>query len=310
MSNQSPMTSNEHVKEFHDKLEEIRAVFVLGRRSLPFLEETIQFVQDITVLLEEVNNTIQNRSGHMGKATDQLESVSEATEVATDEILDYTDQVLASLGVLEEGMEASEKQFEEVASADQQLLELLRDELGEEHEELLEKVEEIESVKKNLRDDWSDQVEESRDALSEIRSKMNQITMSLQVQDITEQQLSSVNHLIQTVQARIAALMEDLGSGRVAEKDIPDGKPSSTATFNANARYDHSPDRQKKADETIQSMDNGTTSDMETGSDPAASPSDIDEMFGEDGGASNDGGGQDEGGGEMASQEDIDELFQ
>ena len=57
-------------------------------------------------------------------------------------------------------------------------------------------------------------------------------------------------------------------------------------------------------------MDNGTTSDMETGSDPAASPSDIDEMFGEDGGASNDGGGQDEGGGEMASQEDIDELFQ
>jgi hypothetical protein len=130
------------------------------------------------------------------------------------------------------------------------------------------------------------------------------------VQDITEQQLSSVNHLIQTVQARIAALMEDLGSGRVAEKDIPDGKPSSTATFNANARYDHSPDRQKKADETIRSMDNGTTSDMETGSDPAASPSDIDEMFGEDGGASNDGGGQDEGGGEMASQEDIDELFQ
>jgi len=210
-------------------------------------------------------------------------------------------------------MEASQEQFEEVASADQQLLDLLREELGEEHAELLEKVEEIESVKQNLRDDWSDQVEESREALSDIRSKMNQITMSLQVQDITEQQLNSVNHLIGTVQDRIAALMEDLGSGKVAEKDIPSGKPSSTATFNANARYDHSPERQRTADETVNNMGNGAASGHHADTDPAASPSDIDEMF--DGG----GGGSDanedtddpgQGGGEMASQEDIDELFQ
>lgn len=310
MPTSSSDSSTDYVEEFHDKLEEIRAVFVLGRRSFPFLEDTIQFVQDITVLLDEVNKTIQNRSGHMGKATDQLESVSEATEVATDEILDYTDQVLSSLSVLEEGMEASQEQFEEVASADQQLLELLREELGEEHADLLEKVEEIESVKQNLREDWSDRVEESREALSDIRSKMNQITMSLQVQDITEQQLSSVNHLIQTVQARIAALMEDLGSGKVAEKDIPSGKPSSTATFNANARYDHSPERQKTADETVRSMGNGATSELETGSDPAASPSDIEEMFGDGGSGSTDSTDDQGGGGEMASQEDIDELFQ
>jgi len=312
MSTSSSTSSSNYVEEFHDKLEEIRAVFVLGRRSMPFLEDTIQFVQDITVLLEEVNATIQNRSGHMGKATDQLESVSEATEVATDEILDYTDQVLASLDVLETGMEASEEQFEEVASADQQLLELLRDELGEDHAGLLAKVEEIEAVKQNLREDWSDRVEESREALSDIRSKMNQITMSLQVQDITEQQLSSVNHLIQTVQARIAALMEDLGTGEVAEKDIPSGTPSSTATFNANARYDQSDERQKTADQTVRNMGNGAASELETGSDPAASPADIDEMFGGDGGggSSDADGGQDQGGGEMASQEDIDELFQ
>ena len=39
--------SHQHVQEFLDKLDEIRAVFVLGRRSLPFLEDTIQFVEDI-----------------------------------------------------------------------------------------------------------------------------------------------------------------------------------------------------------------------------------------------------------------------
>ncbi len=311
MSTEPPQSSQQHVQEFHDKLEEIRAVFVLGRRSLPFLEDTIQFVQDITVLLEEVNATIKTRSGHMGKATDQLESVSEATEVATDEILDYTDKVLSNLSVLEDGMEASQKQFEDVAAADQQLLDLLRSELGEEHADLLEKVEEIESAKQNLRDDWSDRVEESREALSDIRSKMNQITMSLQVQDITEQQLSSVNHLIQTVQARIAALMEDLGSGEVAEKDIPTGKPSSTSTFNANARYDQSPERQRTADETMRDMENGASPELQTDSDPSASPSDIDEMFSGDGGPTDESAdGPDQGGGEVASQEDIDELFQ
>ncbi len=312
MSTEPPQSSQQHVQEFHDKLEEIRAVFVLGRRSLPFLEDTIQFVQDITVLLEEVDATIKNRSGHMGKATDQLRSVSEATEVATDEILDYTNQVLTSLSVLEKGMEASQKQFEDVAAADQQVLDLLQSELGEEHAELLEKVEEIESVKQNLREDWSTRVEESREALSDIRSKMNQITMSLQVQDITEQQLSSVNHLIETVQDRIATLMEGLGSGEVAEKDIPSGKPSSTATFNANARYDHSPERQRTADETVENMGDGAASGPQAGSDPAASPSDINEMFDGNGGASetDDADNQGQGGGEMASQEDIDELFQ
>lgn len=311
----SAQSSQKHVQEFLDKLEEIRAVFVLGRRSLPFLEDTMQFVEDITVLLEEVNKTIQTRSGHMGKATDQLKSVSEATEVATDEILDYTDQVLSKLDVLQEGMEASRQQSEEVAAADEQLLSLLRNELGEEHEALFGKVEEITDKKRALREDWTAQVDESKEELSEIRRKMNQITMSLQVQDITEQQLSSVNHLIETVRTRIDALLDDLGSGEVASKDMPSGTSSRTATFNENARYDHSSERQEVADQAVAESTNGSSSGTESTSTSgsAASQSDIDDMFGDQGGTEDtetedDGGGQ--GGGEMASQEDIDELFQ
>jgi uncharacterized phage infection (PIP) family protein YhgE len=249
----------------------------------------------------------------MGKATDQLKSISEATEVATDEILDYTDEVLSKLDVLKAGMEASRKQFEEVAAADEELLTLLRDELGEEHEELLEKVEKIEDKKRSLREDWTVQVEESKEALSGIRRKMNQIMMSLQVQDITEQQLSSVNHLIETVRSRIDALLEDLGSGEVADKDIPSGTPSKTATFNERARYDHSPERQEMADETVAEATNGASSESSSSSDSAALQSDIDDMFsgqGESGGVGNESDDQSQEGGEMASQEDIDELFQ
>jgi chromosome segregation ATPase len=272
----------------------------------------MEFVEDITVLLEEVNATIQTRSGHMGRATDQLKSVSEATEVATGEILDYTDQVLTKLDVLKTGMEASQQQSEEIAAADEQLLTLLRNELGDEHEALLDRVEEIEDEKRALREDWSNQVEESKEALSDIRRKMNQITMSLQVQDITEQQLSSVNHLIETVRTRIDALLEDLGTGEVADKDMPSGAPSKTATFNEGARYDHSTDRQKRADETVADANGRSSPQATSGPDPAASQSDIDDMFGSEETAEDTGSEEADGqnGGEMASQEDIDELFQ
>ncbi len=322
----SGQSSHQHVQKFLDKLDEIRAVFVLGRRSLPFLEDIIQFVEDITVLLEEVNTTIQNRSGHMKRATDQLKSVSEATEVATDEILDHTDEALSKLDVLKTGMESSGEQFEEVAAADAQLLALLREELGEEHAELLEKVEEIQAEKRSLRKNWTDHVEESKEALSGIRRKMNQIMMSLQVQDITEQQLTSVNHLIETVRTRIDTLLQDLGTGEAADKDMPSEDPPRTATFNENARYDPSDDRQKTADETMADMNNGassggasetspTASEEQSAGGAAASQADIDEMFGsqdasEQSNGQSDGAEESQDDGEMASQEDIDELFQ
>lgn len=326
----SSQSSPPQVQEFLNKLDEIRAVFILGRRALPFLEETIQFVQDITVLLEEVNATIQTRTGHMHRAKNQLQSVSEATEVATSEILDHTDEVLSKLEVLKKGMNTSEEQFADLAAADDKLLNLLREELGDDHEELLEEVEQIQRRKQSLREERTAHLEESREVLSGIRNKMNQITMSLQVQDITEQQLASVNHLIETVRDRIDSLLEDIGTGKVGEEDMPSGTPSSTATFNAGARYDRSPDRQRMADDLVDSMRNGASSSSgnggttqqsassarasSAGGHEAATQSDIDEMFegqeteGEEEGAES--AGENGGGGEVASQDDIDELFQ
>ncbi len=277
--------SHQHVQEFLDKLDEIRAVFVLGRRSLPFLEDTIQFVEDITVLLEEVNATIQTRTGHMRQATDRLRSVSEATEVATSEILDHTDEVLDKLDALTADIDRSESKFEEIAAADERLVTLLHDELGEEHEALLAEVEQIVERKRALRGTWATQLNDSREALSAIRTKMNQIVMSLQVQDITEQQLTSVNHLIETVRTRIDALLDDLGTGEAADADIPAREPPPTTSFDGDARYDRSPERQEQADEVVNSAGEPDRADASA---PDASPpsrsapasqEDIDEMF-------------------------------
>ena len=321
----SASSSRPQVQEFLDKLEELQAVFVLGRRFSPFLGEMIHFVQDITVLLEEVNTTIRTRSGHMERATEHLKSVSEATEVATSEILDHSDEVLKDLRGLEDRLSALEDQFGDAADADEEVLTLLRDELGDEHQELLDEVARIQDEKQALRNDWATQLQETRDALSPIRDRMNQIMMSLQVQDITEQQLSSVNHLIETVRDRIDALLDRLGTGEADRGEAPSADPGRTATFNMNAEYDRSDDRQRMADDLMAGKDvDGTTGGPNGASDPgassrqssstngassgggeAASQSDIDEMFdqGADTGGASDGG-------EAASQEEIDELFQ
>lgn len=345
------MSTQSQAQHFLDKLDELRAIFVLGRRSFPFLKEIIQFVQDITVLLEEVNDTIQEHTGHMPRATSRLKSVSEATELATSEILDLIDEVLQTLRGLEKTMESSEAYFDELDDADEQLLTLLQNELGDEHSELLAKAERIGHEKRAIREDVQEELDEAREALAPIRSSMNRIVMSLQVQDITAQQIASVNHLIESVRNRMNALLGRIGSG-VSQENIPSNEPGRTRTFDSNARYDHSPDRQHMADDLVNSMGDGASAGRSNGSEApsppqsesqpksspspsaseAASQSDIDAMFGAadasaDGASSSapsgqepssnapsgpsdaNGGGAD-GGSEVASQDDIDELFQ
>ncbi len=243
------MSSRPQVQEFLDKLGELQAIFTLSRRVAPFLDELFDFVQDITVLLEEVDTTIRTRSGHMERATEHLKSVSEATEVATSEILDHSDEVLKDLRSIEDQLSTLEEQFAEEAKADNQVLALLREELGEGHEELLNEVARIQGRKQDLRDEWAAQLQDTRDSLSPIRDRMNQIMMSLQVQDVTEQQLSSVNHLIETVRDRIDALLSRLGTGQADRREAPSGEPSRTATFNMNAEYDH--EKQRVADDVV-----------------------------------------------------------
>jgi chemotaxis regulatin CheY-phosphate phosphatase CheZ len=328
------MSTSTHtqVQHFLDKLEELRAVFVLGRRSFPFLKEIIQFVQDITVLLEEVDATIEEQTGHMPRATSRLKSVSEATELATSEILDIIDDVLDTLGTLEGTLQATESHFDDLAEADEKLLTLLQDELGPEHASLLTAAERIGREKRTIRDNARDNVDAAVEALAPIRSRMNRITMSLQVQDITAQQIASVNHLIESVRSRMNALLSRLGSG-VSPSEASDdvGASPRTAPFDSNARYDHSSDRQNMADDLVASMsgaeDDPSAPSNESAADAqAASEADINEIFGSDP-STNDHAAEtpsapdaretsppstdaDADNGQVASQEDIDELFQ
>jgi len=78
------------------------------------------------------------------------------------------------------------------------------------------------------------------------------ITISLQIQDITAQQLASVNHLIQSVQKRLSSLLFDLGKKSNQNLSELEQMPEAdTDTFNPDAKYDTSAEKQVRVDEII-----------------------------------------------------------
>jgi two-component system chemotaxis sensor kinase CheA len=128
------------------------------------------------------------------------------------------------------------------------------------------------------------------------------------VQDVTEQQLSSVNHLIETVRDRIDALLARLGTGQADRSDAPSGEPSRTAAFNMNAEYDRSGDQQRMADNVMAGKDGGTSTGGRGGGGTGGTASQSTASNGaSSNGASANGASSD--GGEAASQSDIDDMF-
>jgi chemotaxis regulatin CheY-phosphate phosphatase CheZ len=98
--------------------------------------------------------------------------------------------------------------------------------------------------------------------LSSINDNLFNITLSLQVQDITSQQLAAVNHLIESVQVKLASLMDDI-DGADLKKDLPKLKIDAPrdGAFNPDAKYTKSTDDQDLADSLIESQKNIASQD-------------------------------------------------
>jgi len=111
---------------------------------------------------------------------------------------------------------------------------------------------------------FGDDVKDLSKLVGKINGSMMDITISLQVQDITTQQLLSVNHLIQSVQQKLSSLLIDLGTKEIAEIDY---QFHNNLSFNPEARYEKNHGSQVLVDTLIE--ENRT----------AASQKEIDELF-------------------------------
>ncbi len=242
------------------KLDEMRSFFVIGQRSIPLIEDLLQFVGDISPLLNDISTSLSFSTSRMPSAATQLEKVTAATELATTEILNLVDRVSEHVSVASLAEQNARDYREQLRERDTRFLQALgaaadapavRDVLSQWKEE-------GETIVAN----WEDTSEQQKASLDNVRKDLNQIMMSLQVQDITAQQIASVNHLIESVRMRLSEISErvaaDMGGGSMSKpvdtlQEIRDGQ----SQFDPMARFDPNGNHQDIADQLVQRSNDG-----------------------------------------------------
>ncbi|MDQ7062620.1 MAG: hypothetical protein Q9P90_00070 [candidate division KSB1 bacterium] len=192
-----------------NQIEEIQALFVFVQRVIPYLEEIIRFVQETTPLMEEVSQSILESSKKMPTAVAELDKVSSTTESAASDMLDGIERMLDTIN--------------NSISLIDQINEFEKERLMKEKALVLKLAETLDGIEEtqaaNVKQALDDFYEEylAKNCLQKLRQNIfclqndaYEIMNSLQIQDITTQQIMAANDLIESVQSKLVALTNRL----------------------------------------------------------------------------------------------------
>jgi chemotaxis regulatin CheY-phosphate phosphatase CheZ len=221
------------------KLDDLKSVFRYGEKLIPIIQNIIEFMRETVPLLENINSSIEESTNKIPKATHQIINVTNATEVATTEILDLVDEISNNLCKAEKISEQILDQNNIRRKVWEKIKLMIFDEA------LISEYENIESD--------TQITSEQKDIFSKIKEEIYRITLSLQVQDITAQQLAAVNHLIESVNTKLSSLITDFQYADIKEPTDTFLDKVAGATFDPNARYHDKKDAQDIADSLVNS---------------------------------------------------------
>ncbi|MBU1097676.1 MAG: hypothetical protein CVV23_15385 [Ignavibacteriae bacterium HGW-Ignavibacteriae-2] len=224
------------------KLDDLKNVFKIGEKIIPGIQKLIDFMVEIVPLLNNINTSIHESYKKIPKASDQIIDVTSANEIATTEILDRVDEISIEIEFSQKAYVEFANRYAKIHNMIEQVKSVVGDNptaLG-----LLKEIDDLNSTQ-----EYRAILETS---ISRIKSNLEKITITLQVQDITAQQLSAVNHLIGSVQKKLSSLILDLNESEVnvnkefgvlVENHTPeilhfDPEASFTKTNNAQALVD------------------------------------------------------------------------
>jgi chemotaxis regulatin CheY-phosphate phosphatase CheZ len=94
------MKSQDNMQQLLDKIEEMRGFFKVGDEIIPFLADLFVFLKDIMPLMSDVNASLREGTHKLPTASDRIADVTQATEMATHEILDKLDSIVNKLNSL------------------------------------------------------------------------------------------------------------------------------------------------------------------------------------------------------------------
>ncbi len=243
-----------NLNEMTDKLKDVGELFKFGERMVPVVENFISFMSDFIPIIEEVNGSIEETRSKIPEASQQIDNVTNATELAITEVLDVVDEINEQINSIDDCL------ADIVAS--RHTVEELVNRLSAEISDNKKAVELLKEITAKI--DVSLDLEMMKNKLKSIITNTDQITMSLQVQDITAQQLAAVNHLIISVQHKLSNL---LAVFNLSDKEAfaSDNLELPGTHFDANASYHKPTSNQDVVDSVI--------------SGEKASQDDIDKLF-------------------------------
>jgi chemotaxis regulatin CheY-phosphate phosphatase CheZ len=219
------------------KVEELRAMMVFMRRTLPFLEDVFTFVREIVPLLEVLKNSVESTSEKLPKASLQLNKVTTATELASTEILN----IVEGIATRTEQMRADMDGRKAAVNGLLELLDRLPAAAGTDGT-----VAEMRLGIRGLAPAASQYTE-----LEDIQNDCTNIMIALQVQDITAQQIASVNELMKSVDEGLSRLLRNFEKS--SKHDASKFKHQKlNIVFDTSAEYSGGAERQRMADALVQ----------------------------------------------------------
>ncbi len=254
------MQKRTNLNDVFDNLNNLKNAFKIGEKVVPIIQSLTEFMQETMPLLEQINRSIADSASQMPKASNQINDVTAATELATTEILDLVDEITNGVSEIETSLSNLMKKQENRSILFGKLKSFVAD--NNEAMVIVNQLEDSNNV--------SEIISGIKEKISKVSEDSYKITLSLQVQDITSQQLAAVNHLIESVNGRLQTLVEQINDSDLKSEfeslaiEVPE-----SATYDPDAKYNHESDRQDGADNIFSN-----------GNKEQASQDDIDKLFG------------------------------
>lgn len=286
------------IKVLLKKADELRSLFVLGQRVIPFLEEIFLFVSEIEPLLDEINVSIEENLKKMPNASEQLSKVTEATELATNEIMDIVDGVVYKSEIINSNIEKLTQIEEKKRTIPLKMLEVIYKAIKKDSDlkQILPQLTKTIKTMKNTTTEEQDKIiSETNELLQSISMDSSSIMMSLQVQDITSQQIAAVNNLLEAIQTKLRAILkrfqtEDISELVNEQEDFDDrtnvSKLHRNIAFDPDAvgSYANKDTRQSEIDQMMNDHQNGKLEEddeaaTEDDDNSPTSQDDIDALF-------------------------------
>lgn len=213
------------------------------------VSDFISLLREIVPLLEGVKVSIEESSGRIPKAAQQLSKVTQATESATVDILNALEAMSTRIVDAEKELGTVTRYVENVKLSVGSMLSgpgapANDSASGGAHPALTEMLHDY--IRKS---DIENTVARIRAILADTRTDTMNITMALQVQDITSQQIAGVSQTIESVRKQLIRTLERFERGDTAPEQ--EASEKGAPAFDGEAQYGAATARQDLADEIV-----------------------------------------------------------